>query len=283
MRSGGAWCRIAPPRPMQGVRAGLIALDFLAQWRKSYLRRYEDIVKRKQSEDPLNVRISTQPDDTTCGITCLHAVYSFYEKSPPPIGDLAREVLFLKEGGTLAVMLANHALSRGYRATIFTYNLKIFDPTWFQKGIDIAAKLQAQAKVKRSHSKIQQATPQYLKFLEAGGRLRFQNLSASLLRSIFKRRLPIITGLSATYLNGSMRERADDADTVVDDDIGGDPSGHFVVLSGYDRNGRIVVKDPYPLHPGMKDNTYTVGAGRLINAIMLGIVTFDANLLILEK
>jgi hypothetical protein len=240
-------------------------------------------VKPKQSVEPLDVHILTQPDDTTCGITCLHAVYSFFEKSPPSIADLTREVQFLKEGGTLAVMLANHALSRGYRAMIYTYNLTIFDPTWFQKGIDIAAKLQAQAKVKRWHSKIQQATPQYLKFLEAGGRLRFQNLSASLLRSIFKRRLPIITGLSATYLNGSMRERVDDANRVIDDDTGGEPAGHFVVLSGYDRNGRIIVKDPYPLHPGMKDNTYTVGVGRLINAIMLGIVTFDANLLILEK
>ena len=233
--------------------------------------------------DSINVQITTQPTDTTCGVTCLHAVYNFHEISPPGIDELARQVVFLDEGGTLAVMLANHALDRGYKATIFTYNLQIFDPTWFRKGVDMSAKLRAQAGLKTSQPKIQQATPQYLAFIERGGRLLFQNLSTNLLRSIFKQNLPIITGLSSTYLNGSMRERADDAETVVDDDIGGEPAGHFVVLSGYDRNGRIIVKDPYPLQPTMKDNTYSVSAGRLINSIMLGVVTFDANFLVLEK
>jgi len=35
-------------------------------------------------------------------------------------------------GGTLAVNLANHALRRGYRALIVTYNLTVFDPSWFR-------------------------------------------------------------------------------------------------------------------------------------------------------
>lgn len=243
----------------------------------------EGFVKQKQSDDPLGVRIPAQPDDTTCGITCLHAVYLFHEPHPPSIGDLAREVPFLKEGGTLAVMLANHALARGYRATIFTYNLQIFDPTWFRKGVNLSAKLAEQAKKKRHHSRIQQATPRYLEFLAAGGRLRFQNLSASLLRSILSRRLPVIAGLSATYLNNSMRERVNDAGLIVDDDTGGEPSGHFVVLGGFDSRGRIVIKDPYPSASGTADHTYSVETGRLINSIMLGIVTFDANLLVLEK
>ncbi|MBW7857561.1 MAG: C39 family peptidase [Leptonema sp. (in: Bacteria)] len=231
------------------------------------------------------MRIATQIDDTTCGITCLQAVYSFYEKEEkvPNIDKLNQEVAFLKEGGTLDVMLGNHALSRGYSATIYTYNLQIFDPTWFQKGVDLAAKLQAQVAVKSHRSKIVQATPEYLKFLKMGGKIRYQNLSASLLRSIFNRQQPIITGLSFTYLNSAMRERAPSPDIVIDDDVGGEPSGHFVVLSGYNEKGRIIVKDPYPLRHGMKNNTYTVSVGRLLNSIMLGIVTFDANLLVIQK
>lgn len=231
----------------------------------------------------LDVHIATQPDDTTCGITCLQAVYSFYEQNPPAIEQLNQEVSFLKEGGTLDVMLGNHALSCGYKATIYTYNLQIFDPTWFQKGIDLSTKLEEQAAVKSHRSKIVQATPEYLKFLKMGGKIRYQNLSASLLKSIFKKKLPIITGLSFTYLNNAMRERAPSPDIVIDDDLGGEPSGHFVVLSGYNEKGRIIVKDPYPLRHGMENNTYTVGVGRLLNSIMLGIVTFDANLLVIEK
>ena len=34
----------------------------------------------------------------------------------------------LDQGGTLDVFLANHALQRGYKATILTYNLDLFDP-----------------------------------------------------------------------------------------------------------------------------------------------------------
>ena len=51
-----------------------------------------------------------------------------------------------RQGGTLDVFLANHALKRGYDATIFTYNLDLFDPTWFALPNDeIRARLAAQA------------------------------------------------------------------------------------------------------------------------------------------
>ena len=72
--------------------------------------------------------IQAQPDDVTCGPTCLHSLYQYY-KDDIPLKDVIRDVKQLKNGGTLAVMLGNHALNRGYKAIIYTYNLNVFDPT----------------------------------------------------------------------------------------------------------------------------------------------------------
>ncbi len=81
----------------------------------------------------LHVDILPQPDDTTCGPTCLHAAYRYYGDIIS-LTQVIREVRKLKGGGTLAVFLACHALKRGYQAKIYTYNLHVFDPTWFIEG-----------------------------------------------------------------------------------------------------------------------------------------------------
>jgi hypothetical protein len=76
----------------------------------------------------LNFDIKAQPHEVTCGSTCLHALYEFY-KDPISLKEVVQEVKRLKNGGTLGVMLGNHALKRGYKVHIYTYNLTVFDPT----------------------------------------------------------------------------------------------------------------------------------------------------------
>ena len=71
--------------------------------------------------------------DSTCGQTCLHAVYHFFD-DPIALERVVAEVEPLEAGGTLAANLARHALRRGYAATIYTYNLRVFDPTWFDRS-----------------------------------------------------------------------------------------------------------------------------------------------------
>jgi hypothetical protein len=59
----------------------------------------------------LGFDINAQPDEVTCGPTCLQALYQYY-KDTTPLNQVIREVKQLKSGGTLAVMLGNHALKR---------------------------------------------------------------------------------------------------------------------------------------------------------------------------
>jgi hypothetical protein len=238
----------------------------------------------------LQLEMHSQPDDTTCGPTCLHAVYRYYDDELS-LEQVIREVPALEQGGTLAVMLGIHALRRGYRATIYTYNLRVFDPTWFvltsskhrlvptyQAAPTIVERLGAQMQAKHS-ARLQAACQAYIDFCQLGGQLRMQDLNAALIRKYLKRSVPILTGLSFTYLYHCPRE-VEPAGTV--DDIRGQATGHFVVLCGYDKQRKTVqVADPYP-NPLGEDNVYEVGLDRLVCAILLGVLTYDANLLIIE-
>ena len=62
-------------------------------------------------ESRLQFDIAAQPDLTTCGPTCLHAVYQYFGDNVP-LAQLAAETPRLDEGGTLAVLLGCRLLLR---------------------------------------------------------------------------------------------------------------------------------------------------------------------------
>ncbi len=227
----------------------------------------------------LAFEILPQPDSESCGPTCLHAVYRYFGDEMP-LPQVMDECARLEEGGTLAVLLGCHALRRGYEATIYTYNLQVFDPTWFHpKPLPLAEKLSAQMVVK-DLPKLRFASEGYLDFLSLGGEIRMRDLSRNLIREHLNSSIPILTGLSATYLYYDAREFGPQWDP---DDIRGVPAGHFVVLCGYDRtNKQVHVADPYQENPLAPERLYSVGVDRVINAILLGILTYDANLLVIQ-
>ncbi len=230
----------------------------------------------------LRFDIRPQPDSTTCGPTCLHAVYRYFD-DPIALSRVIADVPMLKSGGTLSVHLANHALRRGYRTTIIPYNLKLFDPTWSQVPPgDIADKLRRQGAIKQGLPGFDRVTDAYLEYLGLGGRLKFEVLTAALIRKYLNRGLPIMTGLSATYLYDSAREYDLDG-RVVYDDVRGESVGHFVVLAGYNQQTKCaLVADPYLPNPMADGQHYCVDIYRLVCAIMLGTLTDDGDLLIVQ-
>jgi len=233
----------------------------------------------RPAEPGLGFVVEQQPDDVTCGPACLHGIYRHYGDNIS-LDAVIADIRMLDRGGTLDVFLANHALRRGYDVTLFTYNLELFDPTWFSLSSEgIRARLKAQAELK-PWPRLQAATRGYDEFLRLGGRLKLRDLEPSLLRKFLKRGTPVITGLSATYLYRAMR---DVPDSNTDDDLRGEPVGHFVVLTGYRRETReILIADPLKSNPLVGSRYYAVKVQRLIGAILLGIMTYDANLLVIE-
>lgn len=232
----------------------------------------------------LQLDIGSQPDDVTCGPTCLHAVYRYFGDSIP-LAQVVEEITQFRDGGTLACLLGCHALRRGYKARIYTYDLNTFDPTWLNReGKDadpdfVADKLRRQMAAKPD-PKLRFVSQAYIDYLNLGGQLRLEDLSRPLIRRPLHKGLPIITGLSSTYL---YREVRDIPSTNLSDDIRGVPGGHFVVLHGYDHEKRsVLIADPYGDNPLTGSNDYEIPIDRVICATLLGIVTYDANLLILE-
>ncbi len=234
----------------------------------------------------IKISIQPQPDDESCGPTCLHAVYSHFGKKSLSLEQVAKQIARLDSGGTLAEILACHALEAGFNATIYTWHLQMFDPTWFAEDggahdrEDLAERLEQQLRAKRTDRRLRIATQACRRFLELGGQLRMCDLTAALLRKYLHRGIPIIAGLSSTYLYQGSREMTSAA---IDDDVHGVPQGHFVMLTGYDTEAReVLVADPLDPNPPFHTAKYRLGIDRLLNAILLGIVTYDANLLIIE-
>lgn len=231
------------------------------------------------SQLQLSVDMLRQPDEESCGPTCLHAIYRYWGRHER-LQDVIARTGKLERGGTVAVLLACDALQVGFRATIYTFNLTMFDPSWFVGKVDIGERLLRQRIAKPDDLRVQEVTAGYLEFLRLGGRLRLTDLSRYLLSGFLRHKRPIITGLSSTYLYRATRECGPhDAP----DDVRGTPGGHFVVLAGYDWPARtVMVSDPYEPHPYGASRNYWLNIDRAVGAILLGIVTHDANLLIIQ-
>ena len=229
----------------------------------------------------MDIKILPQPDDVTCGPTSLHAVYSHYNYHIP-LHQLIQEIEFLEEGGTLAVFLGHDALKRGFQARIYSYNLKIFDPTWSHLSMDkLREKLEICYKVKKER-KLKAVIKAYIRFIDQGGIFSFEELRGIIFERYFDKNIPILCGLSATYLYRCPREYTNENNRSVFDDIIGEPMGHFVVLYGLDEKKRFLVADPDSSNPLTKGPYYHVHKTRLIHSILLGVVTYDSNMLVIE-
>ncbi len=242
----------------------------------------------------------------------MHAVYRFWGDDVVALDDVIAEVGRLSNGGTLAVLLALHALERGFTARLYTANLRVFDPTWFDRTgcahPDLEAKLE-RARASTSDERLSVAMGAYRDLLARGGTVRMVDPTPRLIARHLEHGEPILAGLSSTWLYRAMRVSGPNDD---DDDFG-QPQGHFVVLTGYDPRSRLVrVADPtFPIPvlegsdcnsdrgrfgsapdgadrdrfgsaPNGADQAYAIGIERLIGAILLGIVTDDADLLVLS-
>ena len=237
-------------------------------------------MRRLPLDIELDVSMHRQPNETTCGPTCLHAVYDYYE-DPIPLDRVITETRMIDNGGTYAPFLGCHALQRGYTVTLYTWDLMVFDPTWFAAGAPpLVDRLTRQAELK-SDPRVQQVSRACREFIELGGSIRFRDLTAPFLRGMLRRGVPMLAGLSSTYLYRMRREFGPDDKQ---DDLRGEPAGHFVVLSGYHRHDRLVrVSDPYRANPVSTEVHYWVNINRLISSVLLGNLTSDANILLITQ
>jgi len=230
----------------------------------------------------LPFEITPQPTETTCGPAALQSVYRYWGLEVP-IDTAIQGIVSLPGGGTWAVHLGRDALARGFRARIYTCDLQLFDPSWFKTGAPpLSDRLRRQSAARDLPLALQEQALAYLDFLEAGGEVRMDEMGTELVSGYLRRGVPVIAGLSCTWLYRSARERWD-GHRAIPDDLAGTPTGHFVVVRGIDSTHReVLIADPFlhPPYPGSRD--YTMPIRRFFNALMLGVVTNDAKLLVIR-
>ena len=233
----------------------------------------------KASSVHLSFEITPQPDPATCGAAALHALYRFHGEAIP-LEQVVSEVRHLPGGGTLTAWLGLHALRRGYHATVYSCDLHTFDPTWFRQGSPLILDRLRQQMERKTDPKLRTATKAYIRYLELGGEVLMEDITPQLISGLLHRGTPIIAGLSVTWLYRCARERAEDG---VSDDVGGEATGHFVVIHGLEASSQLAhIADPLLHYPYPGCHAYTVGVDRLIRAILLGVLTFDAKLLVIR-
>lgn len=225
----------------------------------------------------LDVPHLTQPDDVSCGPVCLASVLSFFGDTRG-LERISASVHRNPDGGTLGVYLGLAAIELGFRASLISTNLRVFDPTWRGLASDaLVDKLEARAAAV-SDARLARVVRAYVRFARLGGEVGLDELSEGLLEGFLRRGRPVLCGLSSTYLYQSARE---DPWTNEPDDVAGEPAGHFVVIVGVAGEGdRFVISDPYPA--GLGRPRYEVTSRRLLNAILLGDATYDGVLLVVE-
>jgi hypothetical protein len=224
------------------------------------------------------VEMLPQPTESTCGPTCLHAIYRHWNLNLP-LDQLIQEIPEHEDGGTLSVNLGLHALKRGFEAITYSYNLRVFDPTWWNlEPAELIDKLERRIP-HLNNDKLVETHQLYIHYVQRGGRIKLRDLNPAFLHRLLLKGVPVLTGLSATYLYQTPRELPD----TTDDDVAGYPAGHFVVVNGFDPDSmEVTITDPYADNPFNPKGLYRVDVHRFINSVMLGIVTYDANLLIVR-
>lgn len=231
---------------------------------------------RQQHRAELAVPRFAQPDDVTCGPTCLLSVLRYYGNEIS-FARLAELTPTNPDGGTLAVYLGHAARRLGYAARLYPFSPQICDPTWRGLGPEALRDKLRQRAAAVAKPKLRDACRAYADFLDLGGEVALRDPSVALLVEALERGHPILCGLSGTYLYEQPRERPDDN---VEDDVAGDPVGHFLVVCGHDGPSRFSVRDPATHVPEpFADGHYEVDGRRLLNAILLGVVSYDAVLL----
>ncbi len=222
----------------------------------------------------LAVQRMIQPDLVSCGPTCLYQVARYHGDSRS-LSEFLRKVKRNPDGGTLAVYIGNAAIELGYRATLYPFGVRVFDPTWWELPKAQLRERLARRMLLRPHAEHDMYLA-WQEFLDRGGKISFHELTPELLVRSIDAGHPLIGGMSATWFYREPREMPEDGR---EDDVAGEPSGHFVVIAGYSGGGlHFHVRDP---HPEVADGggRHPVAAARLTTAILLGDTTHDAVLL----
>ena len=220
--------------------------------------------------------VPAQPDAESCGLACLKGVYESFG-APCSWSDLRCTVRSVPSGGTIAQYLGLHAIDQGCSAEILTVDVRLYDPTWFERELKDLGRILVLAAGDATNPKIREALIATRRFLDRSGIVRFGELTRQKLLDYLNDSWALIAGISVTFLERQRREGATESHPER-----GVPVGHFVVVRQFDVDtDMITLLDP--LNRGAHGKTVQISFDRFLHAWLLGALTRDATLLAIRR
>ena len=222
----------------------------------------------------LNVPRYKQPP-MECGPTCLKEVFDFYNYKID-LKTIIKGTKSEKKYIDWDYKLGLFALKCGFKVDVYTLTTDIFDPTWYNFKKDVLLKqlkkrLNFVSKNNKKDVKdgyiwwwYKPALESIIKFIKAGGNIKFVPISKNLIIKLLKKGIPIIAPLNSTLIYKIRRVYRNNFD-----DIKGEYVGHFIVISGYDsRKDKFILVDSDRMADKRK-GIIKVDADLLINSIIM--------------
>ena len=194
----------------------------------------------------------------TCGPTSIQQILEYYGIETS-LKDIMNGMFLFDRGGTSSDgAMGDYLLKQGFKVKIYTFDTKMFDPSWFKLSRkELLKKLQKSYNISRGYKKYNYNG--FINFLKHGGKIEFKAITLNEIKNYLKKIYPIMVGVDDSLLYGVKRSRK----TFYDDDIRGKVWGHEVVVAGFKKN-KLFVVDPFPRNTFSKKGKYFVDAEKLL-------------------
>lgn len=229
----------------------------------------------------MRLNILPQINHQLSGAETLRGIYAYYGEDIS-MDDLVVSTTRFSNRRLRPLALAIDALERGYAVTVHCCDTRIFDLSWMGLvSSELKEKLEYH-KSKADSVHLTQTFDAYIQILEKGGTIDLSEINRAVIRKAVELKAPIIAAVSATHLFHSKREYLDSKDRPVLDDAKGKTAGHLVAVTAW-VGKEITLHDPYLANPITGKAKYKVYISRLMRSILLGVLSYDAQMVVITK
>lgn len=148
--------------------------------------------------------------------------------------------------GTWTSYLGIYAIKQGFDVLLYYCNVRYIDPSWFNLPRRKLMKKLKTALKKEKNKRKKDGLISLLDYIKEKGKIIFQIPSKNLIINYLKTKCPVIVCVTNTILHNKKRFDFKKQKT----SEYGEPSGHFIVISGYE-NGNFIISDPSAKYGGI--------------------------------
>jgi len=198
-----------------------------------------------------------------CILACLQQVFGYYKKQISQ-KEILKSLKKPKRG--MSVPKAGlFAKKHGFNPLVITNNIYIFDPTWLKLGnIKLIKNLEKRKKFINKYN--QSLIDDYLEYLKANGRTKFDTIRLDLFVKYLSKNIPIVVEIASTFLYKKSKSIKPGQ---FNNPFKGKIEGHGVVIAGFNKNKFKIIDPDSKNNPYSRSGIYWISIDELIASIFI--------------